>query len=355
MATGTMSRPRVDQTAVRLNDGRVLVVGGATGNAKDTSAELYDPDRGTWTATANMLKPYEGFPATLLQDGKVLVGDVDDPTAEHHVNGAEVYDPASGTWTSTEKMVWGGGGLASATLLRDGKVLVISDAGSELYDPRTGSWTATRSRATQRHSHVAILLPDGKVLVAGGHSPGDKPARSAELYDPATESWTAIADMHTPREAIEAFLQPDGTVLILGGPYRGPQSLERYDPASGRWTEVAGPAGFGEGTATGLSDGSLLFAARSDAGLPRRFCAAAELYHPRTGTWTTASSMLRCADRFSFTRLLDGTVLVAGGRECNGEVCVSTDTAELFVAAGVAAPPISFPSPAPPIFPTPTP
>ena len=355
IATGQMNRPRAEHTAVRLNDGRVLVVGGATRHRKDTSAELYDPDSGTWAAAGDMLRPYEGFPPTLLQDGKVLVGDVDDPTAEHHVNGAEVYDPASGTWTATRNMVWGGGGLASATLLRDGKVLVRSDGGSELYDPRTGSWTATRSRASQRHSHAAILLPDGKVLVAGGHAPGDKAARSAELYDPDTESWTAIASMHAPREAIEAFLQPDGTVLIVGGPYQGSQSAELFDPVTGIWTEVAGPAGYGEGTATLLSDGNLMFAARSDPRGPQRFCTAAELYDPRTGSWTTASSMLRCGDRFSFTLLLDGTVLLAGGRDCNGDVCVSTDKAERYVPAGVVPPPSSFPSPAPPAFPSPTP
>ena len=48
---------------------------------------------------------------------------------------------------------------------------------------------------TPRHSHAAILLPDGRVLVAGGTSLDDPPD-SAELYDPATGTWTAIASMH---------------------------------------------------------------------------------------------------------------------------------------------------------------
>ena len=67
-----MRTPRSGHTAVRLLDGRVLVVGGANGDANDTSAELYDAESGTWSATRNMLKPHAGFRATLLRDGRVL-------------------------------------------------------------------------------------------------------------------------------------------------------------------------------------------------------------------------------------------------------------------------------------------
>ena len=74
VATGSMGTPRSGHTAVRLLDGRVLVVGGADGDENDTSAELYDPATGTWSATGNMVKPPGGFPATLLLDGRVLVG-----------------------------------------------------------------------------------------------------------------------------------------------------------------------------------------------------------------------------------------------------------------------------------------
>ena len=74
-------------------------------------------------------------------------------------------------------MVHGGGGESTATLLRDGTVLVVgyNDAG-ELFDPNNGTWTATgKSLEHPRHSHVAVLLPDGKVLVAGGHAPVTSP------------------------------------------------------------------------------------------------------------------------------------------------------------------------------------
>ena len=57
IATGSMGTPRSGHAAVRLLDGRVLVVGGADGVENDTSAELYDPTSGTWSATGSMLKP----------------------------------------------------------------------------------------------------------------------------------------------------------------------------------------------------------------------------------------------------------------------------------------------------------
>ena len=88
-----------------------------------------------------MLKPPHGFDATLLRDGRVLVGDVDDPEADDPIVGAEVYDPATGTWTATGKMARGD--AAAATVLRDGRVLVTGSEGSQLFDPASGTWTAT--------------------------------------------------------------------------------------------------------------------------------------------------------------------------------------------------------------------
>ena len=348
-ATGTMGTPRSDHTAVRLLDGRVLVVGGSGGPSDPDTAELYDPKSGTWTATGNMLKSLEGTPATLLRDGRVLVVDVDDSDADEPIFGAEVYDPESGTWTATGRR--DSDGSATATLLRDGTVLVRDDTGSELYDPATGTWTATGKMIDPRHSHTAILLPDGRVLVAGGHVTGDTPTDSAELYDPDTGAWTAAANMHAPREAIEAFLQPDGKVLVVGGSNRGdPQSAELYDPATGAWTSTGDVSRGGAGeTLTLLTDGTVLMAGGGNAG------DAAEVYDPSTGSWTTVAPKLR-SHGTSAVLLLDGTVLVAGGNDCLDGNCVATGAAELYVPAGVSPPSLpAFPSPPPPVFPSPTP
>jgi hypothetical protein len=109
--------------------------------------------------------------------------------------------------------------LHTATLLPNGKVLVAGGSGpsgplasAELYDSADGSWAVTGSLNTARVNHTGTLLPNGKVLVAGGDS---RP--KAELYDPASGSWTPTGNMTSPRSYHTATLLPNGKVLVAGG------------------------------------------------------------------------------------------------------------------------------------------
>jgi hypothetical protein len=117
----------------------------------------------------------------------------------------------------------------------------VTDVLAELYDPETGSWTATGPMVESFTRHIAALLPDGTVLVAGGQSNTyiqdvDPALAFAELYDPATGTWTAVANLNLARRYHTGTLLPDGTVLVTGGIGPGPglaSSAEIYDPLGG--------------------------------------------------------------------------------------------------------------------------
>ena len=136
---------RGGSTATLLADGRVLVTGGGGGFVVRSSAELYDPATGLWSAAGSMTEIRATHTATLLPDGKVLVAGGANGIGDKHV-------------TST----------------------------AELYDPATRLWTPTGSLALPRKFHMATLLLDGRVLVTGGT---DRPTANgwhrlatAELY-----------------------------------------------------------------------------------------------------------------------------------------------------------------------------
>src|SRR3989454_1469707 len=141
-----------------------------------------------------------------------------------------------------------------ATLLPNGKVLVAggdnrSDLTAELYDPASGTWSSTDSAIWNRgtgqfppgsFANTATLLPSGKVLVAGG-SEFDGSFNTAELYDPATGTWSYTGNVLRARESHTATLLPNGKVLIAAGfdyDYNSLNSAELYDPATGAWSST---------------------------------------------------------------------------------------------------------------------
>jgi hypothetical protein len=293
------------------------------------------PASAAWTTTGSMTEDRSQPSATLLKDGKVLVaggyGTLGGTTS------AELYDPASGTWTSTGNMLTADYGFA-ATLLVDGRVLAVhnnSSGTAELYDPASGTWTATGNMVTGHLWETATLLPDGRVLVAGGnYNPLVDPV-SAELYDPTSGTWTATGGMVAARIFHTATLLPDGRVLVAGGAAAidGKTRLataELYDPASGTWSatrnmNVARGNSSQAFTATLLSDGRVLVAGGDVNG---HMLASAELYDPNSGTWTLAGSMKDGRQDQTATLLRDGRVLVTGGP--SGPDGSPTASAELY-------------------------
>ena len=230
-ATGIPVENRNTHTATLLRDGRVLLAGGNQASADSRpSAELYDPKTGKFSATGRLLKARAGHTATLLPDGRVLVAGGYHNASRTFLATAEIYDPKAGTWSETGKMIEAAL-FDTATLLPDGKVLVAGgvrgtteaqvSATAQLYDPGSGTWTATGPMNGARGYHTATLLGDGRVLVTGGTKSHDGSKisllASAELYDPVSGTWTATASMDGVRVSHSAALLPDGRVLVAGG------------------------------------------------------------------------------------------------------------------------------------------
>jgi hypothetical protein len=290
------------------------------------SADLFNPRSNSWTETGDMSVPRLSHTATLLPDGTVLVVGLGwDSRGGLASASAEVYDPQEGTWSSIPGPAQPRSEHA-ATLLRDGTVLVSGGTGAgdlgllataELYDPRTGTWTGTGSLSMPRARHTATLLADGTVLVVGGQAGPDVLA-SAEIFDPRTATWKPTSPMNLPRTSHTATLLPDGRVLVVGGLNRSeaPLAAEIYDASSGAWNLTDPlPNGRWNHTATLLTSGLVLVAGGD---LPEdtidweRAAKGVFAFDSRSQAWIPLAGMNYFHPGHTATLLPDGTVLVVG-------------------------------------------
>lgn len=333
---GDLNSLHSDATQTVLKDGRILLVGGVLGEggpqpAPYATAEVYDPATGKWTRTGRTIEGRYWHSATLLRDGKVLVA------GGFGTDTAEIYDPATNKWTATGTMVMSQY-RDSAVLLPSGKVLVTGGFTgygdvtntAELYDPATGTWAPTGDMNSP-HSYAintAVLLKTGKVLIEGGT--GSQQAFTAELYDPATGTWAYTGDLNVGRWYHRVTLLPDGKVLVSAGVGLNTSALyaELYDPDTGIWC-LTGSLHVGRytGTATLLPGGRVLVA----GGLPFDGSGAsatseAEVWNPATGAWKVTADMNLPRESQIAAPLPNGDVLVAGG----GPYAQQARTSEIF-------------------------
>lgn len=323
--TGNMNYYHASHTATLLNNGEVLIAGGLELGESPINAELYNPSSDSFTVTGNLNTGRYDHAAALLPNGEVLlVGGQATNCASGGLSSAELYNPTAGTFTYTGSLHTGICAPA-ATLLPNGKVLVVGVSTAELYDPATGTFSVTGAPNITRADYTATLLANGKVLIAGGIGVSNNYLNSAELYDPATGTFTLTGSLHTARAIHAATLLGNGEVLIAGGEtyvapaYQILSTAELYNPATGKFT-VTGSMNVAraflsansaaiQGAAPLLPSGKVLE--------PGGFATAtAELYDPSTGTFSTTASLNVERDNGQRTVLLsNGSVLVTGGEK----------------------------------------
>jgi hypothetical protein len=283
--TGSLRGARRRHTATLLQDGRVLIAGGLGTNGALNTAEIYTPASGKFAPTdMNMVIGRSQHTATLIDDGSVLLVGGRDIEGTPLESSERFYPSDHENIESLDAFVFTGPLTTRryahrAVALNDGRVAIFggTNFGSlssiEIFNPwdftfNNGTFANGGDMASRRHDHEAVLLPDGKILIAGGirTSEGTPSVRNtAELYDPETMTSLATESaMASPRQSFGITLLPNGKVLIAGGnsaaltdsPIAG---AELFDPSSGSF-HLTGPLVVGrqQHTVTALYDGRVL-------------------------------------------------------------------------------------------------
>lgn len=201
----------------------------------------------------------------------------------------------------------------SLTNLADGRVLLAGGGDSnnistfaEVFTPKTNSWTTVAPMKMPRDQHTATLLPDGKVLAAGGTSDGinANPVGPAEIYSPKSNTWTLVGNMKQPRFDQMAILLNSGRVLICGGTpdvETNLSSCELYNPATRQFT-LTGDMGVGRrySALVTLASGDIMTDGDN---------AGAEIYNVSTGTWHGTANPPYSNFGTTLTLQKDGTIM----------------------------------------------
>lgn len=349
---GDLIQPRLAHTATLLLNGKVLVYGGYASNERQSlvslrSSEVFDPVTRTWGLATSAFYARAGHQATLLPNGRVLV-----TGGAYNIRAEEIYNPATNSWYSTTRMLTERTSH-TATRLHSGKVLVVggynpysSDpwgwlSSAEIYDPDTHTWSPTGSLSAGRFSHVANLLPDGRVLVVGGFVTTGE-SNSAELFDPATGTWSPASGTFYDRVGgmHRGTTLRDGSVVITGGYVNdtlGPSipDVEVFSPKTLGFYSVGDlhePRRYHE--AALLTNGKVLVSGghhRTKA-VPGGFTlTSTETYDPATFVWTAVGHMNIARTNHTLTALPDGRVLAAGGTN-QTDPQLAQRSSELFIS-----------------------
>src|SRR3989454_775196 len=339
VAAGNMSAARSGACTVALNDGHLLISGGADANGPTATADLFSTT-GSWSAAASMNSPRSHQSCAVLQDGRVLVAG-GTTSGGGITNSAEIYDPSADSWSPAGLMNDARSG-ATASVLQDGRVLIAGGQNSggasntlEIFDPNSGNFSNAGTMSSPRQDHAAAVLSDGRVLIAGGSSDGTNALNTTDIYDPQAGSVTPGPAMSTPRAKATATTLLDGTVVVIGGSDGTADlaSAEFFDPAANNFNAAGSLATARSKHSAFLlpNNNEVLVVGGQSAGTD---LGSAELYIPwqkafqATGAMTTPRSDAAGA---ALTKV-DGRLLVAGGSSASAELygfaTVKTDAAD---------------------------
>jgi len=264
LTTGSMLRTRNEATATKLPSGNILIVGGSywdgTHTVTPATTEIYNPATGTFTAGAALPSGRAYHRATLLTNGRILITggwSIDSSFNTQGLPNAWLLDAGGNLIASIATA--GARHYHSATLLPDGRVLIAGGYGlspsfvsvsAEIYDPSVGngSFSATASPMLNwSGEHTATLLTTGpragQVLIAGGGAAYPALRTAGEFFNPATTSFTAAPGLLEPRLNLSATALADGSIVFAGGQIdwatnENASSIEIYDPVTNTFSSA---------------------------------------------------------------------------------------------------------------------
>ena len=349
--TGSLSVARQDHNLIYLPlTGKVLAVGGRSSPTSTTglsSAELYDKNSGTWSATSSMSGGRWSASATLLGSSsngttsqKVLIaGGINGSTS---LTTAQLYNQTAGTWAAAGTLNTARH-LHTATLLNDGRVLVCGGmngstvlTSAALYNPASGSgsWAATTGPIPPAgwRSGTATLIAtanqqlNGKVLLSGGND-GTNTLSAVFLFDPAQSAFSTLASMPSPREGHQAVVLSDGRILVAGGKSGSTYlaSSVIFDPSwgPGNWTAAGNMTSARWGHAMNLLPSGVLHLGLvlvSGGSNGTSTLSSTEYWN---GTnWATDGVMVAPVQQHGSVAI-GNSILIAGGAINNGSTTVS--------------------------------
>src|SRR5438132_950770 len=339
VAAGNMSAARSGACTMALNDGRLLISGGADANGPTATADLFSTT-GSWSAAASMNSPRSHQSCAVLQDGRVLVAG-GTTSGGGITNSAEVYDPSADSWAQAGLMNDARSG-ATASVLQDGRVLIAGGQNSggasntlEIFDPNSGNFSNAGTMSSPRQDHAAAVLSDGRVLIVGGSSDGTNALNTTDIYDPQVGSVSPGPAMSTPRAKATATTLLDGSVVVIGGSNGTADlaSAEFFDLAANNFNAAGSLATANSKHSAFLlpNNNEVLVVGGQSAG---NDLASAELYIPWQKAFQATGPMATPRSDASGAALTkaDGRAFIAGGSSASAELygfaTVKTDAAD---------------------------
>ncbi len=311
-----------------------------------------------WSSGVSMLNPRTGHTATRLADGRVLVAGGTDSTATNPtLASCEIFDPSTGTWTKTGDLGTARTGH-SAVLLDDGRVLVAGSGSDttmspfELFDAKSGTWLA--SGATSGNGSVG---PTALLKIAGGNVlivQSEYMLNLAYLYVPGTPDNVQPVTLDQPHRFAAAAQLPDGSAMVVGGvagavfagtPY-GSQVLDLTTPTSPTFNALPGFSPTRAGiSAFSTASGLIVLGGTLGGDLP-----LPQLYDQKLGIWTTPTSLpasLHYGSTISLlalpTKSTGKRIMVSGGTTSDGTTTANVDVYDMTTGTWSASSPMDTP------------